>query len=230
MAARSRETSRRWPYVVRLAHARPRLFIAAGLLIVAAAALPIPELGRRLLVAWDLAVAAFLVMAMQLMRGATLAQIRARSDDEDEGRVGILVLTVGAAMASLVAIVVELAKAHDVNDPQHTVRLLIPFLTIVLSWSFIHIIFAFHYAHEFYGERRAAHGPPLEFPGGDDPDYWDFVYFSFVIGMTSQVSDVEVASRSIRRTVAAHGITSFFYNIALLSLTINVAAGFVTSG
>jgi uncharacterized membrane protein len=210
--------------------ARPRLFIAAGLLIAAAVALPIPDPGRRLLVAWDLAVAAFLAMAVQLMRGATLAQIRARSEDEDEGRVGILVLTVGAAVASLVAIIAELAHARSGAQQQEAVRLAIPFVTIVLSWTFIHIIFAFHYAHEFYGERRAAHGPPLEFPGGGDPDYWDFVYFSFVIGMTSQVSDVEVASRAIRRTVTAHGITSFFYNIALLSLTINVAAGFVTNG
>jgi uncharacterized membrane protein len=97
-------------------------------------------------------------------------------------------------------------------------------LTIALSWAFTHTIFALHYAHEFYSEND---GPPggLQFPGSEDPDYWDFVYFSFVIGMTSQVSDVAIRSKPIRRIVAAHGVISFVFNVALLSLTVNIAAG-----
>ena len=94
-------------------------------------------------------------------------------------------------------------------------------LTIVLSWAFIHTMFALHYAHEFYD--RTAGG--MAFPGDDrEPDYWDFVYFSFVIGMTSQVSDVDVTSKEIRRTVTAHGVVAFVFNVALLALTINLAA------
>jgi len=98
-------------------------------------------------------------------------------------------------------------------------------ITILLSWAFIHMIFALHYAHEFYGEDDTINGG-LAFPGGDqEPDYWDFAYFSFVIGMTSQVSDVGVTSQQIRRTATAHGIVSFLFNVALVALTINVVAG-----
>ena len=95
--------------------------------------------------------------------------------------------------------------------------------TIVLSWVFIHTIFALHYAHDYYGEHGNKQSG-LNFPGDDTPDYWDFVYFSLVIGMTAQVSDVAVASKLIRRTVTAHGIVSFFFNVALLALMVNVAA------
>jgi uncharacterized membrane protein len=92
----------------------------------------------------------------------------------------------------------------------------------LLSWALIHTIFALHYAHEFYDEIA---GGGLAFPGDDkEPDYWDFVYFSFVIGMTSQVSDVGITSKQIRRTAAAHGVVAFFFNAALLALTINLAA------
>jgi uncharacterized membrane protein len=92
----------------------------------------------------------------------------------------------------------------------------------LLSWAFIHTIFALHYAHEFYDVTAGG----LAFPQGSaDPDYWDFVYFSFVIGMTSQVSDVAVTSKELRRIVTAHGMLSFVFNAALLALTVNLAAG-----
>ena len=94
--------------------------------------------------------------------------------------------------------------------------------TIMLSWTFIHTIFALHYAHEFYD---ADINGGLAFPGGAaEPDYWDFVYFSFVIGMTSQVSDVGVTNQQLRRLVAAHGVVSFVFNATLLALTVNIAA------
>jgi uncharacterized membrane protein len=93
----------------------------------------------------------------------------------------------------------------------------------MLSWFFVHSIFAVHYAHEFYGDTgRKSSG--LNFPGDDQPDYWDFMYFSFVIGMTSQVSDVAVTDKRIRQTVGLHGVISFFFNVALLALTFNIAA------
>ena len=96
-------------------------------------------------------------------------------------------------------------------------------VTIFLSWTFIHTIFALNYAHDYYGEHGAKRSG-LKFPDDADPDYWDFVYFSFVVGMTCQVSDVAVASQPIRRTVIAHGVVSFFFNTALLALTVNIAA------
>ena len=97
-------------------------------------------------------------------------------------------------------------------------------VTILLSWSFTHIMFALHYAHEFY-EENGGRGGGLNFPGDrTEPDYWDFIYFAFVIGMTSQVSDVVITCRPIRHTVSAHGIISFIFNVALLALTVNIAA------
>ena len=94
---------------------------------------------------------------------------------------------------------------------------------MVLAWLFMNTIFALHYAHEYYIENRYKDGG-LAFPGKEQPDYWDFVYFSVVIGMTSQVSDVAVTAKAIRRTVTWHGVVSFFFNVALLALTINIAA------
>ena len=95
--------------------------------------------------------------------------------------------------------------------------------TILLSWSFIQVMFAFHYAHEFYAEHRQPAGG-LGFPGQEAPDYWDFLYFAFVIGMTFQVSDVTVRSKVMRKTVLAHGLLSFIFNVTLLALAINLAA------
>jgi uncharacterized membrane protein len=88
----------------------------------------------------------------------------------------------------------------------------------------VHTIFTFHYAHEYYGERRDGKIGGLLFPGDREPDYRDFLYFSLVIGMTSQVSDVQVTSKVIRRLVAIHGVLSFFFNLVVLALTVNMIA------
>ena len=130
----------------------------------------------------------------------------------------ILGLTVAAAVASLGAIFAELGAGPG----RWPVHVFLAAATILLSWAFIHTIFALHYAHEFYDDEA---GGGLAFPGGGaEPDYWDFVYFSFVIGMTSQVSDVGITRQEIRRTATAHGVVSFVFNAALLALTINIAA------
>jgi uncharacterized membrane protein len=140
---------------------------------------------------------------------------------QDEGKLAILVLTVAAALASLAAIVAELGMAAN-GGARQPGQLVLATVTILLSWAFIHTMFALHYAHEFYDQTG---GRGIAFPGGDDePDYWDFVYFAFVIGMTSQVSDVGITSKQIRRTATAHGVVSFVFNAALLALTVNIAA------
>ena len=125
-----------------------------------------------------------------------------------------------AAMASLGAIFAELATSGD--EPPGLWPHLLAIATVVLSWAFIHTIFALHYAYDFYGEGKRANG--LKFPGDDKPDYWDFMYFSFVVGMTFQVSDVAVTNKWIRRLVVLHGIVSFFYTTAVVALTVNMAA------
>ena len=99
--------------------------------------------------------------------------------------------------------------------------------TILLSWAFVHTIFSLHYAHEYYGERRDGKIGGLNFPGDQEPDYWDFLYFSLVIGMTSQVSDVAITSKVIRRMVAIHGVLSFFFNLTVLALTVNMVSNLI---
>ena len=174
----------------------------------------------RMLVGWDVTVVLYLGLVTHVMLVCDVDRIRERAAREDEGQLTILVLTVAAALASLGAIIAELSS--PVAGPRRPPHILLATLTILLSWAFIHAIFALHYAHEFYDETD---GGGMAFPGGDlSPDYWDFVYFSFVIGMTSQVSDVGVTSKRIRRTVAAHGVVSFVFNAALLALTVNIAA------
>jgi uncharacterized membrane protein len=130
-------------------------------------------------------------------------------------------LTVASALASLAAIFAQLGGSAGTTGDRPPAKVALAVFTIMLTWAFIHTIFALHYAHEFYDETD---GGGLAFPGDREPDYWDFVYFSFVIGMTSQVSDVAITSKLIRRTAAAHGIVSFVFNVALLALTVNLAA------
>jgi uncharacterized membrane protein len=217
MMAKALDKHRRLPKIVRIVRARPRLFLAA--LLGAAVALVLPtdwRVATRVLVGWDAGVAGFLLAAFALMSRADVRRIRRRAALQDEGRFVILVLVVAAALASLASIVAELGAGRS---PWH---LALATLTILLSWALVHVIFALHYAHEFHGE--GVKGGGLAFPGGEEPDYWDFLYFSLVIGMTSQVSDVAVTSRTIRRTVSAHGVVSFLFNAALIALTVNIAA------
>ena len=175
---------------------------------------------RALVVGWDICVGLYLGLVAHLMSVCDAHHIRARAAREDEGQLTILVLTVAAALASLGAIVAELGSSS--GTPRRPSHIALAALTILLSWAFIHAIFAVHYAHEFYDESDPG---GMAFPGGEsEPDYWDFVYFSFVIGMTSQVSDVGVTSGRIRRVVAAHGVVAFVFNAALLALTVNIAA------
>jgi len=210
-------TRRRLPKILRVIRARPRLFIAAVLAVLLIVVLPTDwRLSTRVLVGWDAGVAFYLIGAFILVAGADVVRIRRRAAILDEGRIAILVVVVGAALASLGGILAQLGSGRA---PSH---LALATITILLSWTFVHVIFALHYAHEFYAAKPRGGG--LTFPGGEDPDYWDFLYFSLVIGMTSQVSDVAVTGRTIRRTVAAHGVVSFLFNAALIALTVNIAA------
>jgi uncharacterized membrane protein len=216
---------RKLPRIVRVVRARPRLFLSAALGIVVALLLPSEwRVATRLLVGWDIGLVVYLVFAFVAMGKADTARIRRRAAMLDEDRVVFLVLTAAAGLASLAAIVAELGVKEAGREPAH---LALAAVTIALSWMFTHTIFALHYAHEFYIENRYQDGG-LAFPGKEQPDYWDFVYFSLVIGMTSQVSDVAVTAKPIRRTVTWHGVLSFFFNVTLLALTVNIAASVLT--
>ena len=214
---------RRFPHPIRIMRARPRLFISAAVGAVVIALCPRDwSVPTRLLVGWDVGVVLYLGLALRMMAVAQIRHITERARLQDEGQYTILTLTAAAALASLGAIVVLLGTTGAADrKPGH---LALAIVTILLSWFFTHTMFALHYAHEFYDEDGGK-GGGLNFPGElQEPDYWDFVYFSFVIGMTSQVSDVSITCRPIRHTVSAHGIISFVFNAALLALTVNIAA------
>jgi len=211
---------RKMPRPFRLVYARPRTFIAIAVGIVSFFVLPASlRLVTRLLVGWDVFVALYLVLVYTMVLRGGLGYIRRNAVLQDDGRFLIPLLTALGAFATLAAIVSELGEAHR-NPPQ----LIFSTLTIALSWAAVHSAFALHYAHEYY---RGDDPGGLQFPSGnrrEDADYWDFVYFSFVVGMTAQVSDVGITDRTIRRTVTAHGIISFVFNTALLALMVNIAA------
>jgi uncharacterized membrane protein len=222
MAVKEPPRSLRLPYLVRVIRARPRLFLSALCGLVLAFLLPSGlRTPTRLLIAWDFGVVIYLALAFIMMGNADIARIKRRAALQDEGQFAILSLTAVAALASLGAILAELGAAGGAG--RQPFNLALAALTILLSWTFTHTIFALHYAHEFY-EQNTPHGPALIFPGNQEPDYWDFVYFSLVIGMTSQVSDVAIACKPIRRIVSAHGVVSFFFNVTLLALLVNMAA------
>jgi len=205
------------PKPLRVVLSRPRTFIS--LAIGLASLLFLPAWWRpasRLLVAWDIFVAIYVALAFITVFSCGIDDIRRQAARQDDGRFFILVMTGLGAFASIAAIVMELAV-----KPQQAPQLILAVVTIVLSWTAIHTTFALHYAHDYYRGSKAG---GLAFPGDDDPDYWDFVYFSFVIGMTAQVSDVGITDKMIRRTAAAHGVISFIFNTALLALMVNIAA------
>jgi len=213
------------PRLVRMVRTRPRLFLSGllGLVVIAGLfAATDWRAATKLLVGWDIGVGFYLVLAIILMARSTVHRLRRRAAHQDEGNLAILLLTVAAAIASLAAIFAELGTvAGATRQPG---QLILATATVVLSWAFIHSIFALHYAHEYYGEGRDGQIGGLAFPDDKEPDYWDFTYFSFTIGMCAQVSDVTIASKTIRRTVLAHSIISFLFNAALLALTVNIAA------
>ena len=214
---------RKMPVPVRVVYARPRTFIAIAIGIVAFFLLPSSlRLVTRLLIGWDILVAMYLLLVYTMVLRSGHAHIRRNAVLQDDGRFVILLVTAIGAFASIAAIVVELG-AH-----RGAAELTIAITTIALSWAAVHTTFALHYAHDYY--RHPLGG--LQFPSGDKEDhadYWDFVYFSFVIGMTAQVSDVGITDKTIRRTATAHGIVSFIYNTALLALTVNIAASAIAT-
>jgi uncharacterized membrane protein len=207
----------------------PRLVFSILLGILAHLVLPksIGE-GARLLASFDLAALAFLGAVWFMMARATTAGMRRRSQIEDESRHVVLALSTATAIAILLAIALELHQIRGQPPAATGLRVSLAALTILLAWLFMNTIFALHYAHFFYGDSDAPAGGDeggLVFPGRAEPDYWDFLYFSFVIGMTFQVSDVQIESHRLRRIALAHGVLAFLFNVVVLALSINIIAG-----
>lgn len=211
------------------ARRRPHLVIALAVGI--GVALPLPEHWKiltRALAGWNMAVWFYLFSMAWLMTRADHAQVRAIAEQEDQSALAVLVILSIAAFASLAAIIFELAGLKGLSFGQRLLRYAFTASTVLGSWCLVGTLFTLHYAHLFYRsppERRA-----LRFPDHEaHPDYWDFLYFSFTIAVAAQTADVSVMTRPMRKTVLAQSILSFLFNLAILGLSINIAAGLVGS-
>ena len=203
--------------------------LLSGLLAgLATAALPLPLVWQfRGLLGWSVGVAVYLALAWWLCQRFNAKRTRERAQAQDEPSVVLFLLMLLAAMACVAAIVVVMQQGKGLASTERSLHIALSVVALIASWLFIQTIFAFRYAHRYYQEEKNSEpgGPGLQFPGGQDPDYFDFPYYDHVVGMTSQVSDVQVTSREMRRLTLVHSVLSFGFNMLVLALSINVVAG-----
>jgi uncharacterized membrane protein len=207
--------------------ARPRLLIAIAIGVATALLLPEPTRPMmRAVIGWDLGIVIYLGLLLVMAGRATPQSMRLRAAQEEATRWLFLAIMAGAAWFSMFALLGLLHEARGASGHLSVELTLLAGATILLSWLFAHTTFAVHYAHDYYADLEGKRRPGLLFPGDSrEPDYGDFLYFSFVVGMTCQVSDVQVATRFWRRLVLVHGIVSFLFNTVVLALCINLLAG-----
>ena len=199
--------------------------LGAGL---ATAALPLPVGWQfRGLLAWTAGVTVYLLLAWWLCMDFDSKRTRERAQALDEPSVVLFLVLLLANCACLAAIAVLMQQSRDLSGLERLLHIALAVLALAASWFFIQTLFTFRYAHRYYQEekRREPDGAGLLFPGGLDPDYFDFLYYAHVVGMTSQVSDVQVTSREMRHLTLVHGVLSFGFNMLIVALSINVVAG-----
>ena len=208
-----------WPWNV--LRTRPSLAVGGGLMVLVCGGLVLFGLhpAPALLVGFDVGALVFFAAQLRQFGRATLDEMRERARSQDAGRWGILWSGVALSAVVMVALGTEL----EMGKAGGWLALVIAAVSIVLSWLFMNTLFALHYAHGFYGDYGEEH-EGLDFPGNKEPDYWDFAYFATVIGMTFQVSDVQVTSRYLRRMVLLHGVIAFFFNMFIIAVSVNIMA------
>ena len=197
--------------------APPRFVLFAAILVVLSAATALagiePQIG--VLGSFDVATLVFLVSALPLLND-DVATMRRMSAANDANRVGLLAITLLVLLIVLVAIGALIA-----HPDENWIEVPLILVSLALAWVFSNTVFAFHYAHLYYQQRDEKDWAGLNFPGGAEPDYWDFLYFSFTLGMTFQTSDVTVEGAHMRKIALAHGVVAFFFNLGILAFAIN---------
>lgn len=177
----------------------------------------------RIIVGWDAGAIVYLAFAWIIIAQADRNTTRTHTQSQDQSGYIIFLFVIAASCASVVAIIFML---HAIKG----LAIALSIVALISSWLLIHTLFAFHYARRYYApdKREQSHAGGLDFPGDREPDYLDFAYYSFVVGMTSQVSDVSVLSRSMRRLTTIHSILSFFFNIVILAMNVNIIASILS--
>ena len=175
---------------------------------------------------WCAGLAVYLALAWWLCWALDADRTRARAQAQDEPSVVLVLVLLLANAACVVAITVLMQQSRDQSGLDRAFYVGLSAVALVASWFFIQTIFSFHYAHRYYFEEKQLEpdGPGLKFPGGQAPDYFDFLYFSHVVGMTSQVADVQITSREMRHIALVHSVLAFGFNMLILALSINVIA------
>lgn len=212
---------------VRQLKTRPRLIIAAATAILVGLILPAKfeaHVVTRLLIAWNTGVVLYTGLAISMMTRSSRESMRQRAQQQDEGQFVILILVVLSSMASLAAIGGELAVVKDMHGTAKAAHVALASFTVLSSWTFTQIMFAQHYAHDYYAAESNVRKPGLSFPEDDDPDYGDFFYFSAVIGTSGQTADVSFVSKTMRRVGSVHCILAYLFNTTVLALLINIGA------
>jgi uncharacterized membrane protein len=207
---------------------RPRLLTSILAGITVALMLPFDMVSQpitRAIIGWNAGVILYIGLVAVMMYDSCLHKMRLRAQVQDEGSYVVLVAVVLAAIVTIGAIVAELASVKDMHGFARYAHTALAFASIVTAWLFSHLMFAQHYAHDYY--LALAHGLPagLDFPQEDNPDYGDFLYFAFVIGTSGQTADVSFTSKSMRRIGLIHCVLAYFFNATLVALTINIASG-----
>jgi uncharacterized membrane protein len=202
------------------------LLVAAGTFFLLPSRLTI---ALHLIAIWDAFAISVLLLGWLTIVATPQTDLSAHAKAQDFSRFIIFIFVVTAACAALFAVAFVIRSHHGEVRVGLTSFLILALGTVAISWLLLHTVFSFHYAHIFYGDNDdvsgAGHAAGLDFPDQPEPDYSDFGYFSFVIGMTCQVSDVQVTSQAMRRAVLLHGVLSFGYNTIILALLINTVSG-----
>lgn len=207
----------------RLHQAAARRLLIFGAVEVVTTLVAYPWLGLRLaiLLGFDLAALVFIAMCARLLRLSSAQIIAAHARADEDNRWAMLAVSVLVSGAILVAVASELT----VGTLPYLEKFPLIIGTIILSWMFANLVYALHYAHMHYGIGKGCDNQGLEFPGTPEPNYWDFVYFSFTNGMAFATSDVNIRSSAIRRVVTGHCMAAFAFNIGVIGFTINLLAG-----
>jgi uncharacterized membrane protein len=216
-------TTRRhgWQIGTRVAPPRFLAFVAAfvvGLIVL----IPMLGQGRGTMAAFDIAATLFLLLAAMLLRRGSADEMRSATRANDANRPLLLAMTFATMVTILVAVASELSGKQD----KHAIILIIA--TLVLAWLFSNTIWALHYAHLFYlddSDDGGGDAGGLDFPDCKEPDYWDFLYFSYTLGMTFQTSDVQITARRVRKVATGQCLAAFVFNLGVLAFTINVLGG-----
>ena len=213
--------------ILRQLHVRPRLFIATAIAVTVGLVLPTDvasHLVTRMLIAWNTGTVLYVSLAATMMIRSSSQKMRYRAQLQDDGKLAILILVALTAMASLAAMAGELAVVKNTHGFLKGAHIALAGCTVLSSWAFIQVMFALHYAHEYYAAACRGRSVGLRFPDDDDPDYGDFFYFSAIIGTSGQTADVSFVSQPMRRIGSLHCILAYLFNTTVLALLINIAA------